>query len=62
MRIKLRSGTIEPWSEKKEAYLSLWGFYDVSAVFQLFIGDSSQIHVSWTIFNHSIILTLEGQP
>ena len=26
-------------------------FYAVSTVFQLFNGDSSQIHVSWTIFN-----------
>ena len=28
----------------------LW-FYAVSTVFQLFNGDSSQIHVSWTISN-----------
>ena len=27
------------------------GFYAVSTVIQLFNGDSSQIHVSWTIFN-----------
>ena len=27
------------------------GFYPVSTVFQLFNGDSSQIHVSWTFFN-----------
>ena len=27
------------------------GFYTVSMVFQLFNSDSSQIHVSWTIFN-----------
>ena len=27
------------------------GFYAVSKVFQLFNADSSQIHVSWTIFN-----------
>ena len=27
------------------------GFYAVSTVFQLFKGDSSQIRVSWTIFN-----------
>ena len=27
------------------------GFYAVSTVFQLFNCDSSQIHVSWTIFN-----------
>ena len=26
------------------------GFYAVSTVFQLFNGDSAQIHVSWTIF------------
>ena len=26
------------------------GFYAVSTVFQLFNGDSSQIHVSWTFF------------
>ena len=32
------------------------GFYAVSTVFQLFNGDSSQIHVYWTIFNqHSTI-------
>ena len=27
------------------------GFYAVSTVFQLLDGDSSQIQVSWTIFN-----------
>ena len=27
------------------------GFYVVSTVFQLFNSDSSQTHVSWTIFN-----------
>ena len=36
--------------------LYFWGFffgffYAVSTVFQLFNGDSSQIHVSWTTFN-----------
>ena len=32
--------------------LLFWlGFYAVSTVFKLFNGDSSQIHVSWTIFN-----------
>ena len=39
--------------------------YAVSTVFQLFNEDSSQIHVSLTIFNQfltqSIILTLAGQ-
>ena len=29
------------------------GFYGVSTVFQLFIGGSSQINVSLTIFNHA---------
>ena len=28
------------------------GFYAVSTEFQLFNGDSSQTHASWTIFNH----------
>ena len=37
------------------------GFYAVSTVFQLFNGDSSQIHASWTISDQSIILTLVGQ-
>ena len=32
--------------------LFLWGFYAVSTVFQFFKDDSSQIRVSWTIFNH----------
>ena len=31
----------------------LW-FYAVSTVFQLFNGDSSQIHISFTIFNQYI--------
>ena len=31
------------------------GFYAGSAVFQLLNGDSSQIHVSWTIFNQYLI-------
>ena len=30
------------------------GFYAVSTVFQLFNGDSSQIHVSWTIFKQHL--------
>ena len=41
------------------------GLYAVSTVFPLFNGDSSQIYVSWTIFNQylnqSIILTLAGE-
>ena len=32
-------------------YFVCLGFYAVSTVFQLFNSDSSQIHVSWTIFN-----------
>ena len=31
--------------------LFVWGFYTVSTAFQLFNGNSLQIHVSWTIFN-----------
>ena len=31
--------------------LARLGFYAVSTLFQLFKGDSSQIHVSWTIFD-----------
>ena len=45
-----------------------WGggeVYAVLTVFQLFNGDRSQIHVSWTVFlpvlRQSIILTLAGQ-
>ena len=30
--------------------LFVWGLYAVSTVFQLFNGDNSQIHVSWTFF------------
>ena len=30
------------------------GFYTVSAVCQLFNGDSSQIHLSWSIFNQCL--------
>ena len=30
------------------------GFYAVSTVFQLFKGDGSQIHVSWTIFDQHL--------
>ena len=41
------------------------GLYAVSSVFQLFMGDISQNHVSWTIFlpvlNQSITPTLAGQ-
>ena len=39
--------------------LYVWGFYTVYQ--QLFNGNSSQVCVSWTIFNKSIILTLVGQ-
>ena len=35
----------------KYVYIVCLGFYPVSTVLQLFNGDSSQIHVSWTIFN-----------
>ena len=38
-------------------FLSL-GFYSVSTVFQLFNGDSSQIYVSWTIFNQYLTSSL----
>ena len=34
------------------------GFYAVSTVFQLINGDSSQIHVSWAIFNQYLISPL----
>ena len=30
----------------------VWGFKPYQAVFQLFIGDSSPIRVSWTVFNY----------
>ena len=40
------------WTLKK--FNCLW-FYAVSTVFQLFNGDSSQIHVSWTIFDQYLI-------
>ena len=36
------------FGEEGFAYLK---FYAISTVFQLFNSDSSQIHVSWTIFN-----------
>ena len=38
------------------------GFYAISTVFQLFNGDSSQIHVSWTnIFNQCLTSQLSWQ-
>ena len=42
------------WSfdgKKTDQWFDCLGFYAVSTVFQLFNGKSSQIHVSWTIFN-----------
>ena len=35
-------------------FVCLFGFYAVTTVFQLFNGDSSKIHVSWTISNQYI--------
>ena len=34
------------------------GFYEVSTIIQLFNGDSSQIYVSWTIFNQYLTIPL----
>ena len=36
------------------------GVYALSTVFQLFNHGSSQIHVSWTIFNHYLTSPLSG--
>ena len=40
--------------------LFVWGFTPYQQLFQLFIGDSSQIHYFQPVLNQSIILTLAG--
>ena len=39
------------WTDTYACLFVCLGFYAISTVFQLFNGNSSQIHVSWTIFN-----------
>ena len=52
-------------SEKRREFICL-GFYAISTVYQLFNGDRSQIHVSWTIFNkyltHSLLHHFQTVP
>ena len=62
MLINFQFGITFFWMTKMfDQFIMIWedlfvlfvclGFHVISTVFQLFNSDSSQIHVSWTIFN-----------